>query len=60
MALNLVNLVAEFARFFSYDEIHVEVETPERKVIKTTTAQEGISSIMGLKKLVFGQSLVAI
>mgnify|MGYP001556189815 CR=1 FL=1 len=35
-------------QLLSYDEIMVEVETPDRTVVKQTTAQKAFSSLMGL------------
>lgn len=48
VAVNLVDLVSRFEGLTSFDELFVEVETPERVYYKKTTAQRGISSIMGL------------
>jgi hypothetical protein len=48
VAVNLVDLVSRFEGLTSYDELFVEVETPERVYYKKTTAQRGISSLMGL------------
>lgn len=47
-AAHLVEIVAIFKTVISYDNIHVDVITPERIVYKDTTAQKGISSLMGL------------
>ncbi|MFP4031143.1 MAG: DUF6901 family protein [Desulfococcaceae bacterium] len=48
VAVNLVDLVSRFEGLTSYDELFVEVETPERVYYKKTSAQRGISSLMGL------------
>jgi hypothetical protein len=32
----------------SYDEIHVDITTPQRHVSRETSAQKGVSSLMGL------------
>jgi hypothetical protein len=48
VAVNLVDLVHRFRRLASYDVLFVEVETPERVYYKKTSAQRGISSLMGL------------
>jgi hypothetical protein len=48
VAVHLVNPVLVFKNVVSYDEIHVDIITPERIVVKDTTAQKGISSLMGL------------
>lgn len=47
-ASHLVNIVTIFKSVVSYDEIHVDIITPDRMVFKDTTAQKGISSLMGL------------
>ena len=48
VAMNLVNIVRRFDSILSYEEIHLDVITPERCVSQRTTAQRGISSLMGL------------
>ena len=48
VAVHLVKLVAIFKSVVSYDEIQVDIITPDRMVFKDTTAQKGISSLMGL------------
>jgi hypothetical protein len=48
LSVNLVNIVERLGTLISYDKIHVEVSTRERIVSRSTTAQEGISSLMGL------------
>ena len=48
LALNLVGIVEQFKGSFSYDEIDVEVMTEQRSIFRNTSAQEGISSLMGL------------
>ncbi|MDY6792682.1 MAG: hypothetical protein SWH54_15580 [Thermodesulfobacteriota bacterium] len=48
LSVNLVNIVERLGLLISYDKIHVEVSTKERTVSHHTTAQEGISSLMGL------------
>ena len=48
IAVNLVNIVEPFSRLLSHNEIHVAVTTEERVISKDTTAQEGISSLIGL------------
>jgi hypothetical protein len=48
LATNLVNIVKRFDTLLSYDQLHVEVETAERHISQDTTAQTGISSLMGL------------
>ena len=48
LAVNLVTIVDSFKFLVSYDEITVEVVTKERIVSRKTTAQKGISSLMGI------------
>ena len=48
LAVNLVNVVNRFDRLISFDQIQVEVLTAERLISQNTSAQEGLSSLMGL------------
>ncbi|MEE4357361.1 MAG: hypothetical protein V2I97_12920 [Desulfococcaceae bacterium] len=48
VAVNLTDIVRRFAHLTSYDEVFVEVISPERIYYKKTSAQRGISSLMGL------------
>ena len=48
VALNLVPAIAKFDRLMSFDEVTVKVSSAERHVENRTTAQEGLSSLMGL------------
>jgi Domain of unknown function (DUF6901) len=54
VALNLAPLIARFDQLMSFDKIMVIVTSAERQVIQNTSAQEGISSLMGL--LIAGSS----
>lgn len=54
VALNLVSMISRFDRLMSYDQVTVEVISAERRVVQQTSAQEGISSLMGL--LIAGSS----
>ncbi len=47
-AHHLVDLIGLCRGLMSYDEVYVEVTTPERTVSKSTTAQRAMSSLMGL------------
>jgi len=47
-ASHLVKLIKTCKGVLSYDELQVDIITPERVVFKGTTAQKGISSLMGL------------
>jgi len=48
LAANLVNIVNRMETLISYDEIRVDVITAERIISQVTTAQIGISSMLGL------------
>lgn len=54
VALNLVPAIAHFDQLMSFDKITVKVISPERNVVQNTSAQEGLSSLMGL--LIAGSS----
>ncbi len=54
VARNLVPAIAHFDQFMSFDRIDVRVSNAERHIIQTTSAQEGLSSLMGL--LIAGSS----
>ena len=48
LAVNMVNIVNRFEDLISYDKIRVDVTTEQRRISQRTTAQNGISSMMGL------------
>jgi hypothetical protein len=48
VAVHLMKVLAVCANLLSYETIHVEIITHERSVSKETSAQKGISSLMGL------------
>lgn len=48
IAANLVDVVNRFENICSYDETDVEVLMPDRHVVNHTTAQRGISSMLGI------------
>ena len=48
LAVNLVDLVTRMGDVVSYDEVYVTVNLDDRQVVRSSTAQEGISSLMGL------------
>jgi hypothetical protein len=54
VAVNLIQIVEQFNRLLSFEEIQVEVVTPERHVFTSTSLQQGISSLMGLLIAVSG------
>lgn len=47
-AARLASIVPQFEQVVSYDELFVEVETPERRVVATTSVQQALSSLIGL------------
>lgn len=54
VALNLAPVIAHFDQLMSFDKITVKVVSAERLVVQNTSAQEGLSSLMGL--LIAGSS----
>lgn len=48
LAARLVLLNEQLSGLVSHDQVTVEVQTPERRVSKDTTMQQGISALMGL------------
>jgi hypothetical protein len=48
LALNLVDITKRFSRIVSYEKIGLDVFTEERNVSRQTTAQKGLSSLMGV------------
>lgn len=48
LAVNMVDIVYRFEDLISFDKIQVDVITEERRISQQTTAQIGISSMMGL------------
>jgi hypothetical protein len=48
VAVCLSRVIGRFANVVSHNEIHLEVVTDERTVSQETTAQKGISSLLGL------------
>jgi hypothetical protein len=48
IAVHMVKILELLKSLLSYDEIHVEITTPQRHVSRETSAQKGISSLMGL------------
>jgi len=59
LALRLVDIVNRFERLLSYDKTRVEVITEERVISQDTTAQRGISSLLGLVIATSGCPLTA-
>lgn len=48
VALNLIPVIDRFDQLMSFDKISVSVTSDERQVVQKTSAQEGLSSLMGL------------
>jgi hypothetical protein len=48
VSVNLLNVVERFEHVDSFNQINLEVITDERKISQQTTAQQGISSLLGL------------
>lgn len=48
LAEKLADLISRCSSILSYDKVDVTVITPERTISKQTTAQQGLSSLMGL------------
>jgi len=48
VAIHLIKMIELLKSLLSYDEIHVDITTPQRHVSRETSAQKGISSLMGL------------
>lgn len=48
LALSIIDIVEHFDHVLSYDRIHLEVITKDRRISQQTSAQQGLSSLMGL------------
>lgn len=48
LALHLAGLIERCSALISYEDVHVTVTTPQRTIVKRTTAQRAIGSLMGL------------
>jgi len=48
IALNLAGTLKTFSKITSYDRVELEVVTNERRITQETSAQQAISSLMGL------------
>jgi len=54
IAINLVGLVGFFEAAISYDEVDLIIQSAERKYMKHTTLQQGISSLLGIYMVTSG------
>ena len=48
LALSILDIVEHFDHVLSYDMIHLEVQAADRHISQQTSAQQGLSSLMGL------------
>lgn len=48
IAVHLIKIIELLKSLLSHDEIHVDITTPQRQVSRETSAQKGVSSLMGL------------
>lgn len=48
VAANLAGIVEEFRDFLSHEEVSVTVTTEERRYVKDTTIQQGLSPLLGI------------
>ena len=48
LAVTLIQVIGRFNNVVSHNEIELKVSTHERQVFQKTTAQKGISSLVGL------------
>jgi hypothetical protein len=48
IAVHLIKILELLKNLLSYDEIHVEITTPQRHVSRDASAQKAVSSLMGL------------
>lgn len=48
LSASIANVVERFEDILSYEQVEVEVETGERTITKTASAQQGLSALMGL------------
>ncbi len=54
IAINLEDLIEFFSASLSYEEVDVSIETEERKYIKHTSLQRGLSSLLGIYMVTSG------
>jgi hypothetical protein len=48
IAVHMVKIIELLKSLLSYEEIHVDIITPQRRVSRDTSAQKAVSSLMGL------------
>lgn len=54
IAVNMAGIVEEFKNCLSYESVYVTVTTRERSYAKSTTVQEGLSSLIGIVMVTSG------
>ncbi len=59
VAVNLVDILADFKDFPSYEEADVTVKTTTRSYSKHTSLQSGVSSLVGIKMVTSGCPIMA-
>jgi|WetSurSiteA1Bulk_404760.scaffolds.fasta_scaffold00453_12 hypothetical protein len=59
VAVSLFNLVSYFGKFISYEEVDLFIETLERKYIRRTTLQKGLSSLFAICMVTSGCPVMA-
>lgn len=60
LSVRISGIVDRFAEIISYEAVRVEVQTPERSVSKETTAQQGLSALLGLVMATSGCPITAL
>jgi hypothetical protein len=59
VAVSLFDLVSYFGKFISYEEVDLLIETLERKYIRHTTLQKGLSSLFAICMVTSGCPVMA-
>ncbi len=59
IALNLVNILPKFYDIFSYTEVDVTVDTPDRSFFARTTLQRALGSMLGIYMVTSGCPVMA-
>jgi hypothetical protein len=54
VAVNVIDLIDYFREFISHTDVHIAIETPERSFAKHSTAQSGVSSLLGIYMVTSG------
>jgi hypothetical protein len=59
VAISLFNLVSYFGKFISYEEVDLSIETLERKYIRHSSLQKGLSSLFAICMVTSGCPVMA-